>query len=102
MHHVDFAKRRTHLPHFGHDTGWQCGECNVAFFQVHARFTEGNEKVAARVGIDDGLKSDFGFMHLERRCRLHRITACLTDEISDHTDVWIQRFGRRRGASVNR
>ena len=102
MHHIDLAKNRTHFPHSGHDAGRQCGECDVALFEVHARLTERNEKVATCVRIDDGLKSDLGFMHLERRSWLHRIAAGLADEISNHADVGVQGLRRGRGATVNR
>ena len=77
---------------------------DVALFQVDAFFAERDEEVAAGVGIDDRLKSDFGLVHLECGNGLQgdgvllRISAQGADEIADDADVGIERLGSERPA----
>src|SRR5258708_14236291 len=66
VHRVHFAKGRAHLAAFGNKAGRQRSEGDVTLFQVDSGFAEGEEEVASRVRIDNGLKAYFGFMHLQR------------------------------------
>ena len=56
---VHLAECRAHLADPGDESCRKSGEGNVTLFEIHALFTKGDEKVAARIGIDNRLQSNF-------------------------------------------
>ena len=95
VHAVDFAECRAHLAYPGDEAARQRGKSYVAFLQSDPLFPEGEEEVAASVGINDRLHSQFGFMHLERGRRANRIATRHCNKVANHADVGIQRLRRR-------
>src|SRR6266436_330294 len=75
---------------------------DVCFFDVYAGFAEGEEGIGARIRIDDGLKTYFRFVHLQRTSWRDVIVARGADEIADQADVRIEEFcvARRTSESL--
>src|SRR2546425_1177278 len=73
----------------------------IGFFDVYAGFAKGNESVGARVGIDDGLQADFGFVQFERGRGRNVVASRGADEVTNQADVRVEEFGVGRGASKN-
>src|SRR6266478_59286 len=98
---VDLAKLRAHFADFQKKPGGKRGEGDVGLFDVYASFAKGNESVGARVGIDDGLQADFGFVQFERGRRRNVVASCGADEVADQADIGIEELGVGGGASKN-
>src|SRR6266851_7549110 len=62
---VDLPEVSTLLADLEQQASGERREGDVGLFDVHARFAERQEGIGARVRIDDGLKTYFGFMHLQ-------------------------------------
>src|SRR5215471_1637107 len=98
VHHVDLTKSRPHLAHFRDKPGRKRREGDVALLDFDAFFAERHKEVTPSVRIDDGLKSDLRFMHLQGREWLQGgsgwsvgIANC-ADEVSDDADIRIERL----------
>ena len=102
VHHIDLAEGGAHLSHLSDEAAGQSGKGDVTLFEVDAFFAERDEEVSAGVRINDRLEAHFRFVHLECRRGLQGdgtllgIAAQCADEISDDTDIGIERF---RGSS---
>ena len=101
MNGVDLAKLRAHFADFQKKPGGKRGEGHIGFFDVYAGFAKGNESVGARVGIDDGLQADFGFVQFERGRGRNVVASRGADEVTNQADVRVEEFGVGRGASKN-
>src|SRR5712675_805208 len=82
-----------------------CGESrvgDVSLLHVYVCFAEREERVGARIRIDNGLKTYFRFMQLERRSWRDVIVAHRANEIADQADVRIEEFcvARRTSESL--
>src|SRR6267378_1448616 len=98
---VDLAEVRAHFADFQKKPGGERGERDIGLLDIYAGFAEGDESVGARVGIDDGLQADFGFVHFERGRRRNGVASDGADEVANQADVRIEKFGVGRGASKN-
>src|SRR5205807_8149124 len=78
------------------------GESDVAFLEIHPLFSEGEEEIPAGVRIDDGMKADLRFVHLQGRKGADGVSAACADEITDYTDIRVQGLGRSTGSAVHR
>src|SRR5436853_6875074 len=67
MQRVHFAKIAAEFAHSCNESTGQSRKGDVTFFKIHARFSESQEEVPACVRIDDGLKTQFAFVHLQSR-----------------------------------
>src|SRR6185369_5478631 len=81
---------------------WEFSQRDEPFLEVDALLTEREEEIGARVRVDDGLKRDLRFVHLERRRRVHRVLARGAEEIADHSHVGIEHFRVADRGSVSR
>ena len=90
---VDLAKLRAHFSDFQKKPGGKRGEGHIGFFDVYAGFAKGNESVGARVGIDDGLQADFGFVQFERGRGRNVVASRGADEVTNQADVRVEEFG---------
>src|SRR2546421_13103025 len=96
---VDLSKVSTLLADFEQQARGKRRESDVSLFDVYPGLTERNERIGARIGIDDGLHTHFGFVHLQRRRRRNVVAASRANEIADQADVRIEEFGVARRAS---
>src|SRR6266446_2581733 len=98
---VDLAKVSARLADLQQQASGERREGDVSLFNVHTRFAERQEGIGARVGIDDGLKTYFRFMHFERPAWRDVIVARRADEIADQADVRVEELGVAGRASEN-
>ena len=56
---IYLTKSGAHLARFGNKSRRQSGEGDEALFQVNPSFTERDKEIGARVGVDNGLQSEF-------------------------------------------
>ncbi|PYU31554.1 MAG: hypothetical protein DMG28_14865 [Acidobacteria bacterium] len=99
--HVHLAEGRAHLAHSRHQPRRQRSKRQVALFHIYAAFAEGNEKVAAGVGIDDGLQAHLGFVQLKPGDWPHAVAPNGSQEVADHADIGIERLGRGTGSAID-
>src|ERR1700687_4775391 len=99
MNGVDLAEVSALLADLEQQTRGERREGDVSLLHVYAGFAEGEERVGARIGIDDGLKTYFRFMHLQRRSWRDVIVAGGATEIAAQADVRIEEFCVARGTS---
>jgi hypothetical protein len=65
-------------------------------------FAEREEKVGARVRVDDRLKRRFRLVHLQRRTRRDRVPPHGAQKVADHRDIRIEHLRSRRRTAVHR
>src|SRR6266403_170446 len=90
---VDLAKLRAHFSDLQKKPGGERSESDIGFLDVYAGFAKGNESVGARVGIDDGLQADFGFVQFERARGRNGVASCGADEVTNQADIGIEELG---------
>jgi hypothetical protein len=69
-------------------------ECEVAFLQIHAGFTEAYEKIGAGVGIENGLKGGLALMHFQSRRGVAAAISGRAQKVADNRDVGVQDLRR--------
>ena len=98
---VDLAEFGAHLADFQKESGRERSKGDVTFLDVHAFFAEGDKGIGARVGINDGLHADFGFVEFERARWRNRVPPGSADEIADKADVRIEELSVGSGAAIS-
>src|ERR1700687_3661341 len=90
---VHLAKVGALFSNFQEQTSGKRCKGDVRFFDVYSGFAKGNEGVGTRVGIDDGLNAEFGFMHFEGLAGRNVVVSHGADEIADEANIGIKKFG---------
>src|SRR5258706_10605881 len=90
---VDLAERRAHLAHLRQESAGEFGEGEESLLEVDALLTERDEKIRARVRIDDRLKRRLRFVHLKGRIWIDLVPAGGAQEVANHSHVGIEHFG---------
>src|SRR5216684_8108399 len=101
MNGVDLPELRAHFANLQKKPGGKRGKGHIGFLDVYTGFAKGNERVGTRVGIDDGLQADFGFVHFERARGRNGVASCGADEVTNQADIRVEELGVGRGASKN-
>ena len=94
VHHVDLAERRTHLARSEQQPAWQRWKRDEPFLERHALVSKRQEEIAPGIRVDDCLKRQLRFLHLESRRWGDLIPAGGAQKVSDHGHVWIEHVGR--------
>jgi len=62
---VDLAEFGAHFPDFQEESRGKRRESDVTLLDIHAGFAEGDKGIGARIGVDNGLQTNFGFVEFE-------------------------------------
>src|SRR5882672_1522124 len=93
VNRVDLAELRAHFADFQKKPGGERRESDIGLLDIYAGFAKGNEGVGARVGVNDGLQADLGFVQFERTRGRNGVASCSANEVTNQADVRIKKFG---------
>ncbi len=100
MDGVDLAEFGAHFPDFQEESRGKRRESDVTLLDIHAGFAEGDKGIGARIGVDNGLQTDFGFVEFEGAGRRNGVAAGRANEVADQADVRIEQLGVGSCAAV--
>src|SRR6266478_1260880 len=90
---VDLAEFGAHLADFQKEPCRKRSKGDITFLDVYAGFAEGDESIGTRIGINNGLHADFGFVEFERARWRNGVAASSADEVANQTDVRVEQLG---------
>src|SRR6266446_630806 len=98
---VDLAEFGAHLADFQKESSRKRSKGDITFLDVYAGFAKGDESIGTRIGINNGLHADFGFVEFERARWRNGVASGSTNEVANQTDVRIEELGVGSGTAVS-